>query len=556
MLLWSLGNEAGYGENFEDAARWIKEYDTTRAIHYEGAVHETGGHKNDWSVLDVYSTMYATPEWIDDYFADKEKTKPYMQCEYIHAMGNGPGGIKAYTDRMDKYDGFFGAFVWEWCDHAIYKGEKNGKAVYYYGGDHGEFPHDNNFCMDGMVYPDRTPHTGLYEYKHAIRPLRAELDGNKIKLTNKLDFTDISEYLTIKLTGFINGYEVEEIEAELPSIAPHSTAYIALPEGFDAIKVDCFLKHDIPLVGAGANMGYDMLEINAPAVEFEKCGGEMAITEGQTEVIIKGESFIYRYDKLKGIFESLEYGGGKFIERPMEWNIWRAPTDNDMFIRREWEENGYDRATVRAYDTQISRNDTYVSITSKVTIAAVFLQWILKLDVEWKIYGNGVIELNVKAKKNEKNLFIPRFGVRLFMDKRFDETQYFGFGPYESYEDKCEASYRARFGSMVGDMHEDYIKPQENGSHKGCVYAEVTSIDKLVRIAGDEFSYNVSEYTQEELASKKHNFELEKSGYTVLCVDYKQNGIGSNSCGPRAAEEYMLNKNFEWSVSFDFGKTE
>ncbi len=556
ILLWSLGNEAGYGVNFENAARWIKGHDTTRAIHYEGAVHETGGHKNDWSVLDVYSTMYASPEWIDNYFENEENTKPYMQCEYIHAMGNGPGGIQAYTDRMDKYEGFFGAFVWEWCDHAIYKGEKNGKAVYYYGGDHGEFPHDNNFCMDGMVYPDRTPHTGLFEYKHAIRPLRAELDGDKIKLKNMLDFTNAADYLTLKLTGYMNGYAVDEFDAEVPSIEPRGESEIALPEGFDAVKVTYILKNDIPMVNAGAEMGYDMLEINTPVVEIEKCGGEMAITQSSTEIIVKGDGFVYSFDRLKGIFTGFEYGEDKFIECPMEWNIWRAPTDNDMFLRREWEENGYDRATVRAYDTACESKGDYVSITAKVTIAAVFLQWILKLDVEWKVYGNGVIDLNVKAKKNEKNPFIPRFGVRMFLDKSFDETEYFGFGPYESYEDKHEASYRARFNSMVCDMHEDYIKPQENGSHRGCVYAEVTSFNKAIRIAGKEFSYNVSEYTQEELAAKKHNFELEKSGYTVLCVDYKQNGIGSNSCGPRAAEEFLLNKDFEWSVSFDFGKTE
>lgn len=556
ILLWSLGNEAGFGENFENAARWIKGHDTTRAIHYEGAVHETGGHKNDLSVLDVYSTMYASPEWIENYFADENNTKPYMQCEYIHAMGNGPGGIKAYMDLMDKYDGFFGAFVWEWCDHAIYKGCKNGKDVYYYGGDHGEFPHDNNFCMDGMVYPDRTPHTGLFEYKHAIRPLRAELCGNKIKLKNMLDFTDISDYLNIKLTGFINGYAVDEFDVDVPSIKPGCEGEIEFPNDFDAIKVDYILKKDIPLVDYGTNMGYDMIEINTPTVEVEKSKDEMSITESITEVIIKGNNFVYRFDKLKGLFSELEYCEDKFTEKPMEWNIWRAPTDNDMFIRREWEENGYDRATVRAYDIAVENNDDFINITAKITIGAVALQWILKLDVEWKIYGNGVIDLNVKAQKNKNNLFIPRFGVRMFLNKRFDETEYFGFGPFESYEDKHEASYRARFNALVCDMHEDYIKPQENSSHRGCVYAEVSSLDKTFKIIGTDFSYNVSEYTQEELTAKKHNFELEKSDYTVLCIDYRQNGIGSNSCGPRASDEFLLNKDFEWSVTFDFGKTE
>lgn len=562
VLLWSLGNEAGYGENFENAARWIREYDPTRAVHYESAVHETGGHTNDWSVLDVYSTMYASPEWIGEYFADPKNTKPYMQCEYIHAMGNGPGGIKAYTDLMDEHEGFFGAFVWEWCDHAIYKGKKNGKDVYWYGGDHGEFPHDNNFCMDGMVYPDRTPHTGFYEYKHAIRPLRAELGEGAIVLKNMLDFTDAAQYLTLRLTSYVNGYPIETEERAVPSIEPRGEGQTELPENADAVLVEYILKKDIPLVKAGAVMGYDMLEINAPHTETEKIGGKLNIRETQTEITVSGDDFEYCFDRLKGIFSSLSYGGGRFIEKPMEWNIWRAPTDNDMFIRPEWENYGYDRACVKVKGTEHSMMygadgaEAGVVISADITIAAVALQWILKLDAKWKIYGNGVIELDVKAKKNSENMFIPRFGVRLFMNEGFNETEYFGYGPYESYEDKHEASYRARFSAAVADMHEDYIKPQENGSHCGCVYAEVSSFDKSLRVTGSDFSYNVSEYTQEELAAKKHNYELEHSGYTVLCVDYKQNGIGSNSCGPRPAAEFLLDKDFEWNICFDFGVTE
>lgn len=557
VLIWSLGNEGGYGENFENAGRWVKEYDSTRMTHYESAVHETGGHKNDWSVLDVYSTMYASPEWIDEYFANPENTKPYMQCEYIHAMGNGPGGIKKYTDRMDKYEGFFGAFVWEWCDHAIYKGEKNGRSVYYYGGDHGEFPHDGNFCMDGMVYPDRTPHTGLFEYKHAIRPLRAELNGNRIKLQNTLDFTNAADYLTLKLTGYINGYPIETEEAQVPSIEPRDYSEIALPEGFDAVLIEYILKKDIPLINAGAVMGYDMLEINTPVIETEKSGGELGIKECAESITVRGNDFEYIYSKRRGTFCELKYNGTDFIEKPMEWNIWRAPTDNDMFLRREWEDNGFDRAFVKVKNTKYSiKNGEYIEIKSDITMAAVALQWILQIQAKWIVYGNGVIELNVNVEKNKDVPFLPRFGVRMFMSDSFSETEYFGFGPYESYEDKHEASYRARFDAYVMDMHEDYIKPQENGSHRGCVYAEVSGFNKTLRLTGKEFSYNVSEYTQEELALKKHNFELEKSGYTVLCADYRQNGIGSNSCGPRAAEEYLLNDDFEWNICFDFGVTE
>jgi beta-galactosidase len=397
--------------------------------------------------------------------------------------------------------------------------------------------------------------------------MRAEALGDKIRLVNTLDFTDISEYLTLRLTTLVNGYEIESFECDAPSIAPRREGEIKLPENADAVKVEYILKKDIPLVAAGAVMGYDMLEINEPEITAEKGAGELGIKESQTEIVVKGENFSYGFDKRKGIFNSLEYGSKRFAEKPLEWNIWRAPTDNDMFLRKEWEDNGYDRATVRAHDVSYEMfrdekkqyNDTeyeYVSIRAKVTVAAVALQWILHLDVEWRVYGNGVIGLDVKAKKNPENPFLPRFGIRLFMNESFNEAEYFGFGPYESYEDKHEASYRARFNSSVYDMHEDYIKPQENGSHRGCVFAEVSGFNSALRIAGKEFSFNVSGYTQEELTKKKHNFELEPSGYTVVCADYRQNGIGTNSCGPRAAEEFMLNKDFEWSIELDFGISE
>lgn len=557
ILMWSLGNEGGYGENFENAGRWVKEYDDTRLTHYESSVHETGSHKNDTSMLDVYSTMYASPEWIDNYFASSENTKPYMQCEYIHAMGNGPGGIKAYTDRMDKYEGFFGAFVWEWCDHAIYKGEKNGRSVYYYGGDHGEFPHDGNFCMDGMVYPDRTPHTGLYEYKHAIRPLRARLENGKIKLTNMLDFTNAADYLTLRLTGYVDGYKTDEYELEVPAIEPRGEGEVELPQDYDSVLVECILKKDIPLVKAGSVMGYDMIEIKEPQPILEKTGGDLRIKESAAEIVIRGEFFEYSFNKRRGIFDSLSYENNEFIEKPMEWNIWRAPTDNDMFIRKSWEDNGFDRvkAKVKKTDFELKAGE-YVEIKADITMAPIALQWVLQLNAKWRVYGNGVIELDVKAKKNPEVPFIPRFGVRMFLKDNFSETSYFGFGPYESYEDKHEASYRARFGGYVKDMHEDYVKPQENGSHRGCVYAEVSSMTKSIHAVGKDFSYNVSEYTQEELTEKKHNYELEPSGYTVMCVDYKQNGIGSNSCGPISADEFLLNKDFEWNICFDFGITE
>ena len=558
ILFWSLGNEAGYGENFENAGRWVKEYDPSRLTHYEGSVHETGGHKNDTSMLDVYSRMYDSPKQIDDYFADDNNTKPYILCEYIHAMGNGPGGIEAYSERMDKYQGFVGGFVWEWCDHAIYKGEQNGRGIYYYGGDHGEFPNDGNFCMDGLVYPDRRPHTGLYEYKHAIRPVKAVGSGDKITLKNTLDFTNGADYLVLKITPYRKGYAGQSFHMDMPPIPPGETATIDMPKDCDSVLLEYILKNDIPLVHAGTSMGYDMIEITIPTAAAEKKYGKLSLEDRECDIKITGDDFSYTYCKLTGAFSRLESRGKACIESGMMWNIWRAPTDNDKFIRYDWERYHYNHMYARCKETKAEcvteGSMQKCVIHSKITISSMSMPWILMLDANWSIYGNSVICLDLHAEKNREVPFLPRFGIRMFLDRTFENIRYFGFGPYESYEDKCEASYRGMFEAHITQLHEDYVRPQENGSHKGCVFAQVSSGETALKLYGQDFSFNFSQYTQEELTEKKHNFELEKASMNILCVDYRQNGIGTNSCGPRPAEDFLLDKDFQWHMEFDFAQ--
>ena len=203
VVIWSMGNESFFGVNLEKALAWTKSFDPTRLTHYEGALHEVRGHKNDYTNIDLFSRMYASCEEVEEYFS-KNPDKPFVQCEYVHAMGNGPGDIEDYFALIDKYDGFCGGFVWEWCDHAVDLGRTpDGKKVYGYGGDFGEYPHDGNFCMDGLVYPDRTPHNGLKELKNVQRPVRVkDFDGEKKQVTiqNKLDFTNLKDFLTIRYT--------------------------------------------------------------------------------------------------------------------------------------------------------------------------------------------------------------------------------------------------------------------------------------------------------------------------------------------------------------------
>lgn len=227
----------------------------------------------------------------------------------------------------------------------------------------------------------------------------------------------------------------------------------------------------------------------------------------------------------------------------MELNIWRAPTDNDMYIKKEWKRAGYDRAAARAYGTNISRTETGVLITCAMSVSAAAVQRILDIEARWQIDAAGGISLEMSVKRDMEFPELPRFGVRLFLKKELSEVSYYGLGPYESYCDKHRASLHGLYRAGVGEMHEDYIRPQENGSHADCDYVTLTGGRwGITAVSEDRFSFNASIYTQEELEKKEHNYELEPSGSTVLCLDYKQNGIGSNSCGPVLGEKYRLNK--------------
>ena len=561
VIIWSLGNESGYGENFENAGRWVKQYDPSRPVHYESSIHETLGHKNDVSMLDVYSTMYAPPESIVEYFADPKNKKPYIMCEFLHAMGNGPGGISDYFELIDRYDGFAGGFVWEWCDHAVYMGRKNGKAAYYYGGDFGETVHDGNFCMDGLVYPDRTPHTGLFEYKNALRPIRAALKDGELEFESRRDFTDVSELYRVEYELHRNGEVLETGAVSLPPMEPHGRVRVPLPcsapGGDSYIMLRYYSKTEEPLVEAGHFAGFDQLRLSkGKAFVLPECTVPKApeTEETQKEIIISGEGFRYVYDKRTGIFSSLSAGGKDVISRPLEWNIMRAPTDNDRNIVKKWIEAGYDRIVARAYETETEKTDDSVIISVPVNITAVQMRSIVRLKVKWTVRGDGALLLSLKARFNSDKPytempFLPRFGIRAFLPAAYSRVKYYGAGPCESYCDKNTASYTGLFESEVRDMHEDYIMPQENGSHCGCSYLSVGSENGGIEVYGKKFSFNASEYTQEELMRRQHNFELEKSGNTVLCIDYRQCGIGSNSCGPALPDKEKLKDKFKWSIA-------
>lgn len=552
ILFWSLGNESGYGDNFVRAAKWVKRYDPSRLLHYESSIYPYPGANNDISDLDVMSRMYASTDEVREYF-EKPQKKPFIQCEFCHAMGNGPGDLEDYFQQIYRYEGFVGGLVWEWCDHAIYAGEtKEGKPKFLYGGDFNDFPNDENFCVDGLVTPDRKPSSGLLEYKNVIRPIRMRAVDPKrgvFAVRNCLDFTDLADYASLRFEITQNGEVVESGEIPAFRLAPHEeteiTAPYVLPDGGRClIRFIYHLKQGGPLVPEGTELGFDQFELPVPdkfPVETGPETGEIRFTEDETAIRVLSDWLVYEFSKPDGVFTRLNVRGKELLAKPMEYNIWRAPTDNDRYIRTEWEKAGYDRARVKVYGVTVQKMPNGIQIGCSLSLTPVFLQPILHVEARYDISPSGRIGVSLTVKKDASMPTLPRFGVRFFLPKRFDRLHYFGFGPQESYADKHRASYIGLFESDVDSQYVDYIRPQENGSHYGCEYLALTDSCVSVEITAESaFCFNASPCTQEELTRKKHNFELEAAGCTVLCVDYKQNGIGSNSCGPELLPPYRF----------------
>lgn len=569
VVVWSMGNESAYGCAFEEALKWTREFDPTRLRHYESAYYRNPNKKYDFSDIDMYSMMYRSLETMMDDLKDVPD-KPYLLVEYSHAMGNSPGDLEDYFGLIQQQDQMCGGFVWEFCDHAIYKGQaENGKAMYWYGGDHGEYPHDANFCLDGLVFPDRTPSTGILEYKNVYRPARVvsmRQDTGELTIHNYLNYLDLDDYayLTYEIScdgSIIAGGKIDTLE----KIAPHAegTAVVstACPmSGKCFLKIRYHLKEATELLPEGYELGFDEIALvnvdgrNQTGVKLwntdDPMKSESVVTEDDRFLTIAGERYTYVYSKLTGVFTEMKFGGKKLLDKPMNINIWRAPMDNDKKIKLLWMDAQYDRASTRSYHTDYTVDNSETVIRSEIAVTVPFLQNPISIDAVWRISAAGAITADWKVRKKPEFPYLPRFGLRLFLPKEMNTVEYFGIGPMESYVDKRHAGSHGKYVSSVEAMHEDYIRPQENGSHCDCDYVLLKGETcGLAAVSPTPFAFNASVYTQEELTEKAHNYELVPSGSTVLCLDYAQSGVGSQSCGPELMQQYQLNEmEFEFVI--------
>ncbi len=572
VLIWSLGNESGCGRNHRLMSEWIRKRDASRLIHSED---ETRMRQNDLlsedperqkrgycDFVDIQSRMYPSVQECREWYLENPVVPdPLFLCEYAHAMGNGPGGLKEYWDAIYGNDSFFGGCVWEFCDHAIAIPLPDGRIRYAYGGDFGEFPHDGNFCVDGLVYPDRRPSCGMRELKQAYFPAEFSLidaENGRFEVVSHCFFTDLADHYTVRWTVEEEGIPVRQGELSI-SVGPWETAAFTadlngcLKKAPCCITFELIYRNDTPWAKAGDSAGFRQLTLREgryrlPSVsqkaqlETEEKDGILTVTAGDVS---------YRFDLRRGQPAGVSEGGKELLSEPLALTAWRAPTDNDQNIRKKWEEAGYDRLTQRCSEVSVIRETDRITVTAELTLAPVYLMPCFNVTAAYMVDAGGVLTLSYHVRVRDGLPYLPRFGVTAVMPEGSETVRWFGLGPGDSYSDRRLAVRRGRFVSTVTDSYEHFVFPQESGNHFRTEAAEITSPSgQGLRFSSEtDFEFSALHYSAEQLDKTAHDCDLIPSPLTYVTVCYRQSGIGSNSCGPSLTAPYLIDeKEFDFSV--------
>ena len=575
VLMWSLGNESGIGRNQRKMTEYIRGRDSKALVHCEDATRRTSDRlrwefkdKTDEEIgtalecdyVDVESRMYPSPDEIRETYFDRHVyTKPLFLCEYSHAMGNGPGDLKAYWDIIYSEDRFMGGCVWEFTDHSVAIGDNPLADPHYtYGGDFGDHPHDGNFCVDGLVYPDRRPHTGLMEYKQVIKPFCVESfdpESGKLVVKNLRYFNDLSD-LDLIWTLECNGEVVNSGRASLP-VEPQETAEMTIPDSWTGLDGACYLNLTAvqntatPWADIGFEVGFHQevipteTETPVPMAETMSPYAMIEHTVTADAITVTTASTTYTIDRFKGLVASIVDQGKELLTTPITPTVWRAPTDNDRNVRGAWQGKWYHEATTKCYACEVSAaDDTSVTVTAKLSLGGPVEKPILYMDATYTVYAEGGIKLDIHAAVQKNYPFLPRFGVQFLMPEESEYLRYFGRGPVESYCDKRHASRQGVFKTTVSDHFEHYVRPQENMAHADTRWMLVTSVaghGLLAVTTGKDFSFNCAHYTPAQLTATAHDYELVPMKETCINLDAMQSGIGSNSCGPGLDGKWQMN---------------
>lgn len=529
VVLWSLGNECGWGKNTFAAAKKVKELDVTRPIHYEGlaeadrAVYSDDEFYN--APLDMFSRMYSSLDELEGYLREEKEKRPIILCEYCHAMGNGPGGLVEYWKTIESSRRFMGGFIWEWADHGV----RYGRNELRYGGNFGDYENDGNFCIDGIVSADRQIKAGTLSMKAVYQPLEFKRAGDKLKIFNKNFFASLHGNLVIQSANSKNNVNL--------LVEPRKTVVLDCPT--ESFTARFFMgKREV----ARAQFGTPAF-LPSPLTPTD-----IKVTESGNRITVVANKATFVLDSDTGEIVSVNADGvtcGKIA-----FNLYRAPTDNDMYQKREWHARFLDKAVPSVRKYSVLGN----TIKFSVAVGSVAVRPFMDAEICYTFFADGV-KIFVAYKTREPAVFgyLPRVGFKLKLDKSFERLKYMAYGPQETYSDCMNFAFKGEYESTVGEQYYHYLKPQESGGHCGAEYVELTDGKALVRAEGMS-AFSALPYSAEVIEGTLHDDELPESDGTYLSLDLFASGLGTNSCGPAPLKKYRVPEKGKGFVTLFFKK--
>ncbi len=552
VIIWSMGNEAGDGVNFHAASDWIHERDPSRPVHYERAEMEPH--------TDIYAPMYASVEEIIEY-AETHDDRPLILCEYTHAMGNSNGGVKEYWDAIYKYPQLQGGFVWDWVDQGLLKEVpgKPGETYFGYGGDfepEGVY-HDDNFCMNGLVSADRTPHPGLYEMKKVyqyIRTTALDLEGGRFEIRNLYDFRTLG-FVDASWALMANGETLAEGTLPQLNIPAGQSEILTIPYGAITpepgveywLNVSYRLSEDAPWAEAGHEVAWEQFELpfGAPSPEVDLAAmPDLDLAETADSVTLSNSKVVAVFSKATGTLDSFRYNDMQLIHSGPRPHFWRAPIDNDRG------NNLPERSAVwRAASSNWVIGSTEVKRVGPGAVSVQVRGSLPDVDstneIVYTVFGNGEIQVDNHFQPGAAELpEMPRFGMQMTVPAAFESMTWYGRGPHESYWDRKTGAAVGVYSGSVDDQYFDYSEPQENGNKTDVRWVSLTRPDGMgVEAVGMPLlSVSAHFYTTEDMENAKHTFEMERRDFVTLNLDYRQTGVGGeDSWGARPLPQHILN---------------
>ncbi|NBC83565.1 MAG: DUF4981 domain-containing protein [Bacteroidetes bacterium] len=553
VLVWSMGNESGFGSNFEALANEIRKVDTTRLLHYDDSKPDA------YSVpkFDIISNMYATPERMVE-IHENHTDRPVIIAENTHAMGNN-GGLQAYWDVINQYPRLQGAFIWDWVDQGIKKSTDDGIPFFAYGGDFGDTPNDGNFCLNGLVYPDRRISPALIETKKVYQNALFEpvdLVNGKIKITNTHGFTNLSLYEgSWSLTKNADIVQEGSLHIDLP---PGQSKILAIPfqKPYGTAGDEFFinLSFKLPQKTSWAKKGHEVIgeQFKIPFREIEKPTHsvadmpEMMVFENNGNHVVQGINFACVFDMSKSTIVSYKVGDIEMIAKSPQLNFWRPPTDNDrndVNGERKWRRQHLDSLQPKIYHTDILENkNNLFQWFAKTAFVNNSDELIIDALQVFTIFGNG--EITIYSKINPVNQLdvLPKAGIQMAISKKLENVTWFGLGPHETYPDRKSGAKVGQYKMKIPELFEPYIVPQENGNRSQTRWASVYDNNGkgLFLQGNDLFNFSAWQYSSENIEKARHLYELVEQDYFTLNLDYRIAGLGTAACGPGCRPEYLV----------------